>query len=81
MRGVRFYIFEHLVRSGRLNINIGHPGTLDYSGVESYTWSQFAVDTNNAYLLLFNVNVNPSNGPFGRTLGYPLRCLSTALEG
>ena len=74
------------VRSGRIALH-NTAGTLRYAGQWGNDWSSRASSTNasgttmpSAYNLNFGpTDVNPSNGPWERWNGRPLRCLSTVL--
>ena len=77
-------ILTHFVRSGLLYPDAG---TFRVAGRSGFWWSSRASSTRNdgaavpsAYYLEFdNAGVYPSNGPYHRFRGYPLRCLSTVL--
>ncbi len=74
----------YFVRSGYVNVSIP---ALGYAGIVGYDWSSRASSTNasgatmpSAYILFFGpTGVNPSDGPWERWSGRPLRCLSTVL--
>ena len=74
------------VRSGYINLN-NLAGSARHVGDIGYGWPRVAVtfasiaDTTAYFLDLNTTGVNPSNGPVNRWAGFPLRCLSTALEG
>ena len=61
--------------------------TFWYAGIYGYWWSSRASSTRNdgaaipsAYYLVFYAStVYPSDGPYERYFGRPLRCLSTVL--
>ena len=75
-----------MVRSGYIG-PINSAGTALGVGSNGYGWSRSAVAFSSptsatVYSLVFYATrVYPSNGPFNRWDGFPLRCLSTALEG
>ena len=57
-----------------------------WSGQNGYNWSSRGSNKNAAneailsgYYLAFGIIVEPSRGPYERSVGYPLRCLSTVL--
>ena len=75
------------VRSGHVYPG-GTAGTFRLAGDVGYEWSSRASSTHwqggtypCAYLLDFQVSVvSPSQGPYERWHGIPLRCLSTVLD-
>ena len=80
-------ILLYFVRSGRLNL-IVTAGAFGYAGFHGYWWSSRGSSTRydgvtipSAYNLVFYAStVYPSDGPYERYFGRPLRCLSTVLE-
>ena len=77
----------YFVRSGDVELPIT-TGTFRFAGVGGIYWSSRAssagangTTTPSAYNINFNATgVYPSNGPYERWLGFPLRCLSTVLD-
>ena len=80
-------LYLYFVRSGDVELPIT-TGTFRFAGVGGIYWSSRAssasangTTTPSAYNLNFNATgVYPSNGPYERWLGFPLRCLSTVLD-
>ena len=79
-------LWLYFVRSGDIVLN-NPAGTVWYAGLLGYAWPRYVgafSDTTptTAYRFLFNATLAyPSSGPTDHWIGFPLRCLSTALEG
>ena len=82
---------ENFVRSGSISINrddksLGYVDIIGWNwSHKAMTWSSVTSESTAADDLRFttstDVSVNPSNGPSIRFIAFPLRCLSTAVEG
>ena len=71
------------MRSGAISLNLD---LLRNAGLNGYYWPKTNTNTNQvegnaglgAYLLIFNVSgLAPSNGPYPRYVGLPVRCLAS----
>ena len=77
----------YFVRSGYVFLPGVSGDTFRYAGIDGYDWSSRASSTRydgaaipSAYSLDFYASTaHPSNGPYERWHGFPLRCLSTVL--
>ena len=57
-------------------------GTLRALAVWGVDWPKYVQKFDDVHSLAFDyTDVYPSRGPYSRYHAYPLRCLSTALEG
>ncbi len=80
------FLYRFPVRSGLVYLP-NTAGTLRYAGLSGYGWSSRGSSTHangsavpSSYNLAFGASVAySSNGPDGRNLAFPLRCLSTVL--
>ena len=80
-------LYLYFVRSGHVYPAIT-AGTFRGAGLTGHYWSSLASSTRydgsaipSGYSLGFDAStVYPSNGPYERYLGFPLRCLSTVLD-
>ena len=79
------------MRSGYVNVLVSNGVTSWVVGVNGYDWSRLAVDWNSvtytsatpstANRLVFTATTPDPSGTTQRFVGFPLRCLSTAVEG
>ena len=68
------------MRSGLIGLD-GSSGASRYAGAYGYGWSSHTEVITYAYYLKFATGgTSPSDGPYFRWVGNPLRCLSTVLD-
>ena len=86
MASLKLLYFNSFVRSGWVDLLNANNVTLRGNGGAGYNWSSRAAAYNsstdaNAYYLAFRpTDISPSNGPYVRFHGNPLRCLSTVID-
>ena len=70
------------MRSGTVSVELS-ANTLNATAQIGYLWSNtMEKSISYAYFLkVYEETGDPSGGPYSRSNGIPLRCLSTALEG
>ena len=79
---VNLYSFQqfYFVRNGVFNIT-NSTGIFRSAGDGGQNWSSRSGTITTAYYLEYwAFDVLPSNGPYDRWFGFPLRCLSTVLD-